>query len=115
MRPLFIGVFLICLLITGSPTNSHQGPFSQPNTAKTEIPGKGPCTNFPPRYHKLEERLAWFYGCMRENPPSVDAIKMEIAAMPPEKRKILESKDLISQEAILGVGTYAIPIQVFPE
>lgn len=92
MKIYIILICYMCLLLTGSPTNSHQGPFSQPNTAKTEIPGKGPCTNFPPRYHKLEERLAWFYGCMHENPPSVDAIKMEIAAMPPEKGKYLKVK-----------------------
>lgn len=33
-------------------------PNSQQNSATTEIDGAGPRTNFPARYHKMEERLA---------------------------------------------------------
>jgi hypothetical protein len=96
-------------------TNSRQGPFSPANTAKTDLPGKGPCTNVPQRYKKLEQRLAWFYGCMHEEPPTTTAIKAAIAAMPPEKQKAFLVQDLITQEALLGVATYALPIQVFPD
>lgn len=91
--------------------------------AKTEIPGKGPCTNVPERYDKLEERLAWFYGCMHKDPPSIAEIRAKIAALPPEKRKCivyacpkaLEKQDFATQEALLGVASYDLPIQVFPK
>ena len=70
MRALIVfGVFLLGLggaIPEGAP---------QQNTAKTEIPGKGPCTNFPIRYQKIEERLAWFYGCMHTNPPTIAEVR----------------------------------------
>src|SRR5260370_1032213 len=78
-------------------------PAPQQNTAKTEIPGAGPCTNFPARYRRLEERLAWFYGCMHENPPTVEEIRAKIAALPPERRAPLIDKDDTTQEALIGV------------
>lgn len=105
--------FILCL---GAPLLAQQG------SAKTEIPGKGPCTNVPVRYDKLEERLAWFYGCMHEEPPSIAEIKAKIAALPPEKRKCivyacptLEQWDFAMQEALLGVASYDLPIQIFPD
>ena len=82
---------------------------------KTDIPGAGPCTNVPLRYDKLEERLAWFYGCMHRDPPSIAEIRAKIAALPPEKRKALEQQDFATQEALLGVASYDLPIQVFPK
>jgi hypothetical protein len=87
----------------------------QQNIAKTEIPGAGPCTNFPSRYQRLEERLAWFYGCMHENPPSVAEIRAKIAALPKERRAALIDKDEATQEALIGAAFYDLPIQIFPE
>jgi hypothetical protein len=87
----------------------------QQNTAKTDLPGAGPCTNFPARYQKLEERMAWFYGCMHENPPTIEAIRAKIAALSPEKRAALKTNDLTTQEALIGVANYDLPIQVFPK
>ena len=85
-------------------------------SANTELPGKGPCSNFPERYDKVEERLAWFYGCMHEDPPSIAEIKAKIAAFPPEKRNALEKQgDFATQEALLGVASYDLPIQIFPD
>jgi hypothetical protein len=82
---------------------------------QTEIPGAGPCTNIPVRYDQLEQRLAWFYGCMHESPPSIAAIKAKVAALPPEKRKALEQQSFAAQEALLGVANADLPIQVFPK
>ncbi len=82
---------------------------------KTDVPGAGPCTNVPVRYDKLEERLAWFYGCMHKDPPSIAEIRAKIAALPPEKRNALEKQDFATQEALLGVASYDLPIQVFPK
>src|ERR1700689_29307 len=79
-------------------------PVPQQNTAKTEVAGAGPCTNFPSRYQRLEERLAWFYGCMHENPPSVAEIRAKIAALPPERRTPLIDKDEVTQEALIGAA-----------
>ncbi len=86
---------------------------AQQNTAKTEIGGAGPCTNFPNRYRKIEERLAWFYGCMHENPPTVEEIRAKIAALPPGKRAAFKSYDFPTQEALIGTANYDLPIQVF--
>jgi len=87
----------------------------QQNTAKTEIPGAGPCTNFPTRYQKVEERLAWFYGCMHENPPTVEGVRAQIAALPADKREKLKGLDLANQEALIGVAGGDLPLQVFPK
>jgi hypothetical protein len=90
-------------------------PAPQQNAAKTEVPYAGPCTNFPDRYQKLEERLAWFYGCMHKNPPTIAEVQAKIAALPPERRAVLKSKDFATREALLGVAFYELPIQVFPK
>ena len=87
---------------------------AQQNSAETQLPGAGPCTNFPSRYQRLEERLAWFYGCMHENPPSLVEIHAKLAALPPERRAALADKDEATQEALLGVAFYHLPLQVFP-
>jgi hypothetical protein len=105
-------LILMCLLSSGSLTLE---PSPQQNTAKTDLPGAGPCTNFPARYQRLEERMAWFYGCMHENPPTIEAIRAKIAALPPEKRAALKTNDLTTQEALIGVANYDLPIQVFPK
>jgi hypothetical protein len=89
-------------------------PTSQQNTAKTDIPDAGPCTNFPARYERLEERLAWFYGCMHENPPTVEEIRAKIAALPPDKRSALKPYDFPTQEALIGTANVDLPMQVFP-
>lgn len=103
---------LACLLGFGSLAS---GPNTQQNTAKTDLPGAGPCTNFPVRYQRLEERMAWFYGCMHENPPTLEAVRAKIAALSPEKRAALKNNDLITQEALIGIANYDLPIQVFPK
>jgi hypothetical protein len=87
----------------------------QRNTAKTELPGAGPCTNFPRRYQNMEERLAWFYGCMHKEPPSTAAIRTQIAALPPEKSTTLKTHDFPNQEALIGVAAGDLPIQIFPK
>jgi hypothetical protein len=70
---------LAVLFVVLSVAGVGAEPVPQQNTAKTEVPGAGLCTNFPVRYQRLEERLAWFYGCMHENPPSVAEIRAKIA------------------------------------
>ncbi|HYL83198.1 MAG TPA: hypothetical protein VE263_03110 [Candidatus Angelobacter sp.] len=90
-------------------------PATQQNTAKTDIPGAGPCTNFPARYQKLEERLAWFHGCMHEDPPSIKEIREKIAALSPDKREKLKGLDMINQEALIGIAEGDVPIQVMPK
>jgi hypothetical protein len=89
---------------------------TQQGTAKTEVAGAGPCTNFPTRYQTIEERLAWFYGCMHENPPTLAEVRAKIAALPADKQAILKrDNDFATQEALIYVGSYAVPIQVFPK
>ncbi len=87
----------------------------QQNTTHTEVHGAGPCTNFPSRYQRLEERLAWFYGCMHENPPSVAEIRAKIVGLTPEGRAALVDKDEATQEALIGVAFYRLPTQIFPK
>jgi hypothetical protein len=106
---IILGLFLFGL---GGPRIE---PTPQQNSAKTEIVGAGPCTNFPARYQKLEERLAWFYGCMHEDPPSVADIRKKVAALPPDKRAAIQTNDFASLEALIGVANYDLPIQVFPK
>jgi hypothetical protein len=109
MRALIVlGVFLVGLggaIVEGAPQN----------TAKTEIPGKGPCTNFPIRYQKIEERLAWFYGCMHTNPPTIAEVRAKIAALPETSRDALKAKDFPTQEALVAVAAYDVPLEVFPK
>jgi hypothetical protein len=100
----------LCLLGLGSLGIE---PAAQQNTAKTEIAGKGPCTNFPKRYQKLEERLAWFYGCMHENPPTIEEIRAKIAALPSDKREKLVGLGIADQEAILGMASGDLPASVY--
>jgi hypothetical protein len=95
--------------------NTPTEPSIQQNTAKTEIAGAGPCTNFPSRYRRIEERLAWFYGCMHENPPTVEEVKAKISSLPQARRAPLEPYDLPTQEALIGVAFGDLPIQVFPK
>jgi hypothetical protein len=106
--------FALLSLLFFSPAVDADFPFQQ-NTAKTDLPGKGPCTKIPDRYQKIEVRLAWFYGCMHQDPPTIAEIKAKIAALPPEKRAALESKDFITQEALLAVAFGDAPIQIFPK
>ncbi len=101
----------LCLLGLGGTAPKLE---SQRNTAKTEVPGKGPCTNFPARYQKVEERLAWFYGCMHTNPPTIAEVRAKIAALPENSRDALKSKDFSTQEALIGVAAYDLPLEVFP-
>jgi hypothetical protein len=103
---LVLGLFLLGSMVVSIP---------QQNTAKTEIAGAGPCTNVPTRYQRIEERLAWFYGCMHENPPTIDEVRARIAALSPEKREKLKGLDLPTQEALIGVANADLPIQVFPK
>jgi hypothetical protein len=99
-----LGLFLLGSALVSAP---------QQNTAKTEIAGAGPCTNVPDRYQRIEERLAWYYGCMHENPPSVDDIRAKIAALSPDKREKLKGLSYIEQEALIGVANGDLPIQIF--
>jgi hypothetical protein len=115
MKLLLVPLTLLSLLFCGAAVNAHLPIPLQQNSAKTDLPGKGPCTNFPSRYQKLEVRMAWFYGCMHEDPPTVEEIKARIAALSPKARKALEGKDFVTREALLGVSRYDLPIQVFPE
>jgi len=105
----------IMIAFTGAPLKNGRAASSQQNSAKTEIPNAGPCTNFPERYRKLPERLAWFYGCMHENPPTIAEIKAKLAMLPLQKRALLETSSLANQEALLGVASGDLPIQVFPK
>lgn len=90
-------------------------PTPQQNTAKTDLPGKGPCTNFPIRYQKLAERLAWFYGCMHENPPTIAEVRARIAKLPERSQAALRGKDEATQEALIGVAHYDLPVEIFPK
>jgi len=107
-RPILVIPFLL-LLVFGLPASPQQ------SKADTDLPGKGPCTNFPKRYRNLEVRMAWFYGCMHQNPPTIEEVKARIAALSPKAQKALEGKDFITQEALLGISRYDLPIQVIPE
>jgi hypothetical protein len=86
----------------------------QQNTAKTDS-DYGPCTMFPKRYQKLDERLAWFYGCMHLQPPTPAEVQAAIAALPPSKRVPLLRLDRATQEALIGIANGDLPIQVFPK
>jgi hypothetical protein len=105
-------ILLLSILLLSIPLFSRP---PQQNTAKTDIPGRGPCTNFPIRYQRIEERLAWFYGCMHENPPKPPEIKAGIAALSPSAREKLKGFDDASQEAALGVGKGDLPKEVVPD
>jgi hypothetical protein len=87
---------------------------SQQNTAQTELPGKGPCTNFPQRFQNLESRLAWFYGCMHKDPPTPGQIKARIATLAPERRAAIAKLDNLNQEVAYGVAFGDLPIQIYP-
>jgi hypothetical protein len=87
---------------------------AQQNTAKTDSDA-GPCTIFPKRYQKLDQRLAWFYGCMHREPPTPAAIQDALADLPPERRALLKGRDTVTQEALIGVANGDLPIQVFPK
>jgi hypothetical protein len=87
----------------------------QQGAANTEIPNAGPCTNFPARYQEIDERLAWFYGCMHEDPPSAEQIRAIIASLPADKRTVLEPYDFPTKEALLGTAASTLPIQIFPD
>jgi hypothetical protein len=93
-------------------TPAMANPMPQQNT---DLPGAGPCTNFPTRYRKVEERLAWFYGCMHKEPPTVTQIQTKIAALPPDKRSLLKPNNFANNEALIGVAAGELPIQVFPK
>ena len=88
---------------------------AQRDTAKTEIAGAGPCTNFPVRFQSLETRLAWFYGCMHEDPPTLAQTNAKIAALPLERQKPLIGMNDINREATYGVAFGELPIQIFPK
>jgi hypothetical protein len=109
---------VIFILGTGIVTHPQQ------NTAQTELVGKGPCTNFPKRFRNLESRLAWFYGCMHEDPPTPAQIEAKISAtisaLPPERRKMLEGNafkglDSINREVTYGVAFGDLPVQIYPK
>jgi len=110
MKPLII----ISLFLLGTSGLGVKPTTPQQDTAKTELPGAGPCTNFPARYHSMEERLAWFYGCMHENPPTVEEIRKKIAALPANRQAALKPFDFATQEALIGTAQSDLPIQVFP-
>jgi len=88
---------------------------AQQNTAKTEIPGEGPCTNFPKRFQSLETRLAWFYGCMHQEPLTVVEVNAAIAKLSPEKRKKFDDLNDINREAVYGTAFGILPPQIFPK
>jgi len=104
-------ILILSILLLSIPAYSRP---PQQNTAKTEIPGRGPCTNFPVRYHTIEERLAWFYGCMREDPPKPSEIQTRIAALPQNVREKIKDFDTASQKAAYGVAVGDLPKDVVP-
>ena|ERR1700683_4287826 len=104
----------IGLLLLGLRSLGPEGT-PQQDTAKTEITGAGPCTNFPSRYRKIEERLAWFYGCMHENPPTVEEVRAKISSLPSTRRAVLTPLDFPTQEALIGTADGDLPIQIFPK
>lgn len=113
MKARLISTLIIGLLVY--PLQAGTEARLQQNTAQTELPGKGPCTNVPARYNRIEERLAWFYGCMHRNPPTIAEIKAKFNNLSPEKQALMKPYDFATMEALIGTADNDLPIQVFPK
>jgi hypothetical protein len=120
MKILLALVLLLIGFVVGvgfQRSTDNQKPKPTPEKAATiaePTPTPDCSATFPDKFQRLDERLAWFYGCTHREPPTLAAVQAAIMALPPEKRTPLKGRDSVTQEALIGVAEGDLPITVFP-
>jgi hypothetical protein len=111
---LLIG-FIVGVGFQRSVNSQKPKPTPEKMAVAEPVPTPDCSATFPEKFQRLDERLAWFYGCAHRNPPTLAEVQAVIMALPPERRTPLKNRDSVTQEALIGVAEGDLPISVFPK